>query len=67
LYNEETDTEEEWKNVSQKYNSFTKVFFRYREPVIGNKEKKDKGIRGIQFLSIDIQEDRRGEIYRIIF
>ena len=43
------------KNVSRKYNSSTDIFFRYRETAVGIKEKKDKGIGGIQFLSANFQ------------
>jgi len=59
--------EEEEKNVSRKYNSSTEIFFRYRETAIGKKEKKDKGIGGIQFLPTNFQEDKRGKLCRIIF
>jgi len=55
------------KNVSRKYNSSTDIFFRYREAAVGIKEKKYKGIRGIQFLSANIQEDKRGKLCSIIF
>jgi hypothetical protein len=55
------------KNVSQKYNSSTKIFFRYREPAFGIKEKEDKGIRGIQFLPTDFQKDKRARLCCIIF
>jgi len=55
------------KNVSQKYNSSTDIFFRYRETAIGIKEKKDKGIGGIQFLPTDFPKDKRGRLRRIVF
>ena len=55
------------KNVSQKYNSSTDIFFRYRETAIGIKEKKDKGIGGIQFLPTDFPKDKRGRLCRIVF
>ena len=55
------------KNVSQKYNSSTDIFFRYRKTVVGKKEKEDKGIGGIQFLPTNIQEDKRGKLCRIVF
>jgi len=55
------------KNVSRKYHSSTDIFFRYRETAVGIKEKKDKGIGGIQFLSANFQEDKRGRLRRIVF
>jgi hypothetical protein len=55
------------ENVSQKYNSSTNIFFRYREPAVRIKEKKDKGIGGIQFLPTDFQKDKRGKFRSIIF
>ena len=55
------------KNVSQKYNSSTDIFFRYKEPAFRKKEKKDKGIGGIQFLPTDFQKDKRGKLCGIIF
>jgi len=55
------------KNVSQKYNSSTNIFFRHREPAVGIKEKEDKGIGGIQFLPADFPKDKRGRFCRIVF
>ena len=55
------------ENVSRKYNSSTDIFFRYRETAVGKKEKKDKGIGGIQFLSANFQEDKRGKLCGIVF
>ena len=63
-----TGTEEDnRKNVSQKYNSSTDIFFRYREPAFRKKEKEDKRIRGIQFLPTDFQKDKRGKLCSIVF
>jgi len=52
------------KNVSEKYNSSTNIFFRYREPTLEKKEKENNGIKGIQFLPTDFQKDKIGIIFR---
>jgi len=62
-----TGREEEEEKCFEKYKPSTEIFFRYRETVIGIKEKKDKGIGGTQFLPTNFQEDKRGKIRSIVF
>jgi hypothetical protein len=51
------------KMFRENTNHLQRSFFDiYRETVIGIKEKKDKGIGGIQFLPTNFQEDKRGKL-----
>jgi len=50
------------KNTTHLQTSFFDI-----ETAVGKKEKEDKGIRGIQFLSTDFQKDKRGKLCSIVF